>query len=114
MYRNHEELLAEAYTKVVKAIKDEYKDDKTRNDVVDALVEQLKFNIKGTKADLADKPFDWAGFNYNDEKSVVYDDFIINNIFGNILMDYTNKAAYEDIIELDEYLVDKFEKVWLR
>ena len=110
----YEKLLDKAYSDVVAAIKDEYEDANTRKEVVVALIEQLKFNIKGTKAEIADKPFDWSSFTYDDKDEIVFDDFIINIVFGNILMDYTIKASYEEIVELDEYLVNRFEKEWLR
>lgn len=61
-------------------------------------IECLKFNIEGLKAEIAEKDFDWLARDFNKD--------IINDICGDILMDYTIKASAEEIIAIDTYLVE--------
>lgn len=68
----------------------------------DNLIEALEFNVEGLQAEIEDRDFDWTKSPANME--------IANDVLGDILMDYTIKASYEDIIELDKYLIDKLEK----
>ena len=66
------------------------------------LIEALKFNVKGLTAEANNEDFDWLAKPLNKD--------IVNEVLGGILMDYTIKASYEDIIELDNYLIGRLEK----
>ena len=66
----------------------------------DEFVEQLEFNIKGLEAELKDLDFDWAN-----APSGKYYEFILNELSGDICMDYTIKADTQEIIDFDKALI---------
>ena len=92
----------EAYEKIVARATLKGFDANEMAQMFDELVEQLKFNIKGFEAELKDLDFDWAN-----APSGKYYEFILNELIGDICMDYTIKADTQEIIDFDKALIEQ-------